>query len=1174
VTFFAPKIHLPVFGSWLRIISTVAGFLLTSFLFLSGEVFALTEVTEDITADTTWTEDGSPYVIPAWDSIDVAAGVTLTISPGAIVKFSDYSGLNVSGKLIVRGEADKKVYLTSFYDDSLGGDTNGDGAATEPTPYEGWGINFSAGSGPHELSFFTARYSGSGLWFVQSDATLRNGRIEHSDETIGEMASVITLHDIFIDDYGQGINGYGGTLTIASTTIARAYEDNGDAIGLYDGATAEIQHSLITDVLNGSALGLYGSTARVSNTIFDGGLDEGIELYRIRWPVATSSTLYLASSTISRFPSTGLDMYRSNATVVESTIKENGYGIDFYGGALAVSRSAIYDNSEYGLYNEMDDESLDARNNWWGDSSGPLNGDSNRDGAGNEVYGPVTFSPWLSYDPTKKPDPVIIIPGIMGTALLKNYGDGGEIWPNANKLIWSLSDDFLNDLALLPDATERPDFPVTVGELLRQVTGSLAGISRTSRIFDGLIAALQDDGYAEGQTLFFFPYDWRFGSVHNAALLKAKIDEVVRETGSGKVDLVAHSMGGLVAKEYLAENGSSAVDQLIFIGTPQLGAPKAFKTLMYGDDMGIKIGFLSLLNPERIKFISQNMPSVYELLPSKKYITENSGGYVRDLVTASSTHSAFFLSAPETKDFMIRQGRNAALLPTAEELHERLDNLDLSAVRAYALVGYGSPTIGTITAKKRKSWSLFGGVKIVDDFVLGYVGGDETVPTLSAEDGAGKKFYFKKAVHSELPSVPAVPEKVLAILRESPATLPPPEIPEATLSATTTRRISGLTVSIHATTTVHIYDDKDNHTGPTDDGEIERNIPGIAYDRIGGQTFNFLPFSQGGVYRVVVTPQEIGSYDFYIASQNENGSTTAEYYWSEVPLSTLETKTEVLINLASSTEALGTEASSTDYAIAISDAADGSSPSLIPPSATLTATSSADLIPPQTVSVVATGTVSFIATDDAAGVLKTEYSTDGGVTWSVYKEPVEAPGKTVAYFSVDRAGNAESIQEVIVPEQISVAATTTPSTAEAPVEAKRVEDKPIPGGGPIFNFQQSPNPAVSTPPPPVSAPGVAVLSVASSPNVEPAASSPVLALASETPPPRGVLGAVPPVPVSSSATAQLESPISSADASVNNNTAAAAHSGATPQEVVVLITTSGAIGSALFFGLKAINGLK
>ncbi|GEM_PF-1938075 len=61
-------------------------------------------------------------------------------------------------------------------------------------------------------------------------------------------------------------------------------------------------------------------------------------------------------------------------------------------------------------------------------------------------------------------------------------------------------------------------------------------------------------------------------SIENYAIrLKEIIDEVRRRTGSDKVILIGHSMGGLVCREYLSIFGEENVYKMITIGTPNHG---------------------------------------------------------------------------------------------------------------------------------------------------------------------------------------------------------------------------------------------------------------------------------------------------------------------------------------------------------------------------------------------------------------------------------------------------------------------------------------------------------------------------------------------------------------------------------------------------------------------------
>jgi len=66
-------------------------------------------------------------------------------------------------------------------------------------------------------------------------------------------------------------------------------------------------------------------------------------------------------------------------------------------------------------------------------------------------------------------------------------------------------------------------------------------------------------------------YPW-FSSIHgNSERLARFVERVRRETGCGQVDLVAHSLGGLVAMEYLLAGGASHVRRLVTVASPHAG---------------------------------------------------------------------------------------------------------------------------------------------------------------------------------------------------------------------------------------------------------------------------------------------------------------------------------------------------------------------------------------------------------------------------------------------------------------------------------------------------------------------------------------------------------------------------------------------------------------------------
>jgi len=122
---------------------------------------------------------------------------------------------------------------------------------------------------------------------------------------------------------------------------------------------------------------------------------------------------------------------------------------------------------------------------------------------------------------------------------------------------------------------------------------------------------------------YVFPYDWRQDNVVTAKKLDALIDQIRRDYGDAalKVDVVAHSMGGLIVRYYIQYGvtdvldanefpanfaGAEKIRTAVLLGTPNLGTVNVLHSMLVGH----KVGWQSI-PPE----VLATMPSVYELLP-------------------------------------------------------------------------------------------------------------------------------------------------------------------------------------------------------------------------------------------------------------------------------------------------------------------------------------------------------------------------------------------------------------------------------------------------------------------------------------------------------------------------------------------------------------------------------
>jgi len=69
-----------------------------------------------------------------------------------------------------------------------------------------------------------------------------------------------------------------------------------------------------------------------------------------------------------------------------------------------VFNSEIYGNTSGGLNNGTPTQVIDARNNWWGDPTGPNHLEQNPNGQGQSVSDGVLFNPWLIVPPSGNGD--------------------------------------------------------------------------------------------------------------------------------------------------------------------------------------------------------------------------------------------------------------------------------------------------------------------------------------------------------------------------------------------------------------------------------------------------------------------------------------------------------------------------------------------------------------------------------------------------------------------------------------------------------------------------------------------------------------------------------------------------------------------------------------------------
>ena len=163
--------------------------------------------------------------------LTVASGVTLTIEPGAVVKFDAGRSLTVAGgaTLDAQGTRAQPIVFTSIKDDGHGGDTNGDGDKTQPQPGDWARINANGTVKMNHCRLYYCSDTGDrgAIQGGGGTVTFDNGEIAHTTyECVRMNSGTFVSHNSVFRDSSMGFGYFGGSGTyvyngvVADCTIA------------------------------------------------------------------------------------------------------------------------------------------------------------------------------------------------------------------------------------------------------------------------------------------------------------------------------------------------------------------------------------------------------------------------------------------------------------------------------------------------------------------------------------------------------------------------------------------------------------------------------------------------------------------------------------------------------------------------------------------------------------------------------------------------------------------------------------------------------------------------------------------------------------------------------------------------------------------------------------------
>ena len=313
-----------------------------------------------ISENTTWSLDGSPYVVVS--DVIVEAGVNLTIEPGVVARFTSGTNLVIDGALIAEGNTTHPITFTSN--------------STTPTLGDWGSIHFRASSinSLNRVIFGVVQYGTVGIEMEDSSPLISWCNISYCSEK-GVLAGggsfpIIEKCDITNNREGVRIQSAAGPVVVRENRIVN---------NTLEGVFCYWDWASSTDISN--------------NTISFNG-ENGIALS------VSYNRITISDNVIFNNTGYGIANDRLDMNVTRNVIRNNDNGIYVGSGGGAtgavypINYNQIIDNSLYDFYNVWPTD-VNATLNWWGTTNETAIKEHIYDYYDNYNIGRVLYKPYL-----------------------------------------------------------------------------------------------------------------------------------------------------------------------------------------------------------------------------------------------------------------------------------------------------------------------------------------------------------------------------------------------------------------------------------------------------------------------------------------------------------------------------------------------------------------------------------------------------------------------------------------------------------------------------------------------------------------------------------------------------------------------------------------------------------
>ncbi len=682
------------------------------------------------------------------------------------------SDLVINGDLYIEPGVTVKLGDANLESLKVVGSVYAQGTVTEPVRFtstsetKNWALQIVSGTSS-EFDHVIFENSYTGLIIRDSNIVFKNTIFDTMDFCITLERSQVDLIDTdFKNCRNTSIYSIDSDIEIIRGNLSGNYENQGLVL---EDTSVNISSSTLSNFVN--ALLANSSTIRIDKTSLN------------------KNTTALST----KFSDVGItnSLFKENNDAVSVAMVLDDVSVGGMGNAespidqVVIHGSEFMDSSRYDIANGSD-ITVQAENNWWGSNVGPT-----------KNIGKVNVDPWVVRGMCCSS--VLFIPGFQASLL--SLGDN-QLWtPNRNADVEKLN----------LDNQGKSLSAVSIGNIL---TSGL-GYDIYSDLTD-----MFDDKVRQKEIVAWkaYPYDWRMLPTTIAPQMIGTLEQLARDSRTGKVAIVGHSNGGLVAKALLAEltkvGKQDLIDSLTFIAVPHTGTPQAIAALQYG--YGQSLGRGIVLNKFTARKFGANMPGAYGLLPST-FTTPATG------------------VASTSKDLKQPMKLNTALATQAKNMHKILDTISFPKINS--LTGWNKPTLRSLS-----EMTLLG---------------DGTV--LASSSNIFKNSYFfdlskeKGISHANITQSASVLSWIWSMISGIQSSI-------STTTPTISKEYDHIVVKMHSPVDIHAYDSEGNHTGPALDVlERERELdvePGLFefYDEdIPGSTY-----SDFGDVKTIILP--VGDY--------------------------------------------------------------------------------------------------------------------------------------------------------------------------------------------------------------------------------------------------------------------------------------------------------------------------